>query len=47
VYAIDKGKAKNPILEGLTLTCQQKGMAQGSRPRAQGNKKQKEPILSL
>jgi len=47
VYAIYKGKAKNPILEGLTLTCQQKGMAQGSKPRAQGKKKQKQPILSL
>jgi hypothetical protein len=34
-------KAKNPILEGLTFTCQQQGMAQGSRPRAQGKKNAK------
>jgi hypothetical protein len=41
VYAIYKGKGKNPILEGLTLTCQQKGMrkAQGPGHKARKNKK--------
>jgi hypothetical protein len=43
----DKDKAKNLIIEGLTFTCQQEGLVQGSRPKAQGKKKQKEPILII